>query len=215
MSNEKIVERIKKLLSLAGNNPSEEEASAAMLKAQELMAKYGVELSLDETADEEEISIQQCNVGTGKAWKSRLASIVADNFKCKTFCYGKQTFCFYGHETDAKIAKEVFEYLLNLGHKNAMKARAEIKKERGVGDGAYNSYVLGFLAGIKTKLDEQSTALMIVVPVDVKEQYATFIAGAKTLAQKSLTSGGIIDSAYAKGKTDGRSAMGSRATESK
>lgn len=36
----KIADKIQKLLALAGNNPSEEEAQAALLKAQELMAEY-------------------------------------------------------------------------------------------------------------------------------------------------------------------------------
>ena len=36
------IEKIKKLLALAGNNPSEEEAQAAMLKAQELLLQNGL-----------------------------------------------------------------------------------------------------------------------------------------------------------------------------
>ena len=41
-SREKILEKIEKLLALAGNNPSENEAISAALKAQELMAKYKI-----------------------------------------------------------------------------------------------------------------------------------------------------------------------------
>lgn len=37
MKNNRILERIKKLLALSENNPSSEEAFAAMLKAQELL----------------------------------------------------------------------------------------------------------------------------------------------------------------------------------
>ena len=42
---EKILKKIENLLALAGNNPSENEAIAAALKAQELMAKYNIELA--------------------------------------------------------------------------------------------------------------------------------------------------------------------------
>ena len=44
MTTEKIMEKIKKLLALANNNPSEDEAMAAALKAQEMMAKYNIVL---------------------------------------------------------------------------------------------------------------------------------------------------------------------------
>ena len=40
----KIADKIQKLLNLAGNNPNEEEAQAALLKAQKLMAQYNVDL---------------------------------------------------------------------------------------------------------------------------------------------------------------------------
>ena len=43
----KMLEKVKKLLALAGNNPSEEEAQAAALKAQELIAQYNLDMSQD------------------------------------------------------------------------------------------------------------------------------------------------------------------------
>lgn len=39
---EKIVAKIQKLFALAGNNPSEQEAASALLKAQALLAKYNL-----------------------------------------------------------------------------------------------------------------------------------------------------------------------------
>ena len=50
MKEQKIIETIKKCLALASNNPSEEEARAAALKAQQLLAKYNIAL-----ADVEEV----------------------------------------------------------------------------------------------------------------------------------------------------------------
>lgn len=41
MDTEKIIAKIKKVLELSRNNPSEEEAKSAALKAQKLMAAYG------------------------------------------------------------------------------------------------------------------------------------------------------------------------------
>lgn len=42
---EKIIEKIKNLMDLASNNPNQNEAMAAALKAQELMAKYNVHMT--------------------------------------------------------------------------------------------------------------------------------------------------------------------------
>ena len=42
---ERILEKIRRALALAGDNPNEHEALAAALKAQELMAKYNIDIS--------------------------------------------------------------------------------------------------------------------------------------------------------------------------
>ena len=44
--NDKLIERLKKLLALAGNNPSQEEANAAMAKAQAVALEHGIDLAL-------------------------------------------------------------------------------------------------------------------------------------------------------------------------
>ena len=46
MRTEKIIQTIKKVLELSRNNPSEEEAKAAALKAQELLAKLKISILL-------------------------------------------------------------------------------------------------------------------------------------------------------------------------
>ena len=45
MTDKNIISKIEKLLALAGNNPSEAEAQAAMLKAQKLMAEHNLDLA--------------------------------------------------------------------------------------------------------------------------------------------------------------------------
>ena len=46
---EKIIDKIRKVLELSKNNPSEEEAQAAALKAQKLMAEYHISIKEIET----------------------------------------------------------------------------------------------------------------------------------------------------------------------
>ena len=45
---ERVLEKVKKLLALAGNNPSEAEAQAAALRAQELIARYNLSITDDD-----------------------------------------------------------------------------------------------------------------------------------------------------------------------
>ena len=94
MCNEKIIDRIKKLLATASDKgATENEAMIAALKAQELMAKYNIELSevqLEE--DKDEIVKLPTETGTGNKWKFVLAHTVADNFCCRHFFIGKEDF---------------------------------------------------------------------------------------------------------------------------
>ena len=50
MSREKIIERIRKLLALAGNNPNEAEAALAMEKAQAELALHNLSMQLSNDA---------------------------------------------------------------------------------------------------------------------------------------------------------------------
>ena len=113
MENEKILAKIKKLFELSGNNPSEEEAKSAALKAQQLMVEYGIEYAEVQATDvskTEPIGTVECEV-PAKKWKYELARLVANNFRCKHFLRGKDVIVFFGHKTDALIAAETFDYL--------------------------------------------------------------------------------------------------------
>lgn len=205
---EKIVDKIKKLLALSMNNPSSEEAATSALMAQKLMAKHNIDLASFEETEAQTIEIVKHESISACAWKTALAKTVADNFRCKTFTYGKKTIAFYGRGTDAQVASEVFGYLFNIGHKLAMKARADQKKSNGMGDGAYNSFALGFVKGVRLKLEEQCTALMLIIEPEVVEAFGDFIKGAK---QSSNNFGSINPLIYGKGVAEGKVAMAGKA----
>lgn len=173
MENEKIIAKIKKLFELSKNNPSKEEAESAALKAQELLAQYHIdfaeveEMTLDKAEAIEEIHV---NV-PAKKWKYTLASIVARNFRCRHFYYGKGIVVFYGHKTDATIASETFKYLFTVGDKMANKTARLVRQKTCEAGGVYNSFIMGFCTGIKEVLEEQSKALMVLVPEDVESGF--------------------------------------------
>lgn len=217
MEHEKVIQTIKKVLALSKNNPSEGEAKMAAKKAQELLAKYHIDLAEIEGIDLDKVDeIDEVRVELqAKKWKYDLASIVADNFRCRHFYYGKSTLVFYGHKTDATIAAETFKELFNIGNICAGREVDKVFKETGTSAGVYNSYVLGFCHGLREALAEQCQALMLVVPEDVKtsfdERSKNFknmkSAGLNTVYNKSCRD------AYAHGVETGRSAMSRKKLE--
>lgn len=176
--NEKIIEKIKKVLELSKNNPSIEEAKSAALKAQKLMVEYHISMmEIEAIEDIENIVEKEVNVGTGNKWKYTLSAIVAKNFRCKYFYYGKSCVVFYGHEKDAEIAAMTFKMLFNVGNKESIKYYQKQRQEYincgryFDGRGIKNAFLNGYLLGIREALEKQCTALMIVVPKDVEEKY--------------------------------------------
>lgn len=202
MENMKIIETIKKVLELSQNNPSKEEAQAAALKAQELMAKYHLSMS-DIDMKDNEIDEIYVEVGLGHKWKYQLAHIIANNFCCKHFLYGKDTVVFYGHKTDIMIATRVFQNLFYIRNKLAGKEYRDAKSRGEWTDGLVNSWLSGYLAGIKSVLDAQCTALMIVVPEDVETGYTERTAGFRSAKNRGIRSNnrGVFDRGYSAGRS--------------
>ncbi len=177
-ASEKIIEKIKKVLELSKNNPSIEEAKSAAIKAQKLMAEYHISIAeVEAIEDIENIVEKRVDVGTGNKWKYTLSAIVAKNFRCKYFYYGKSSVVFYGYEKDAEIAAITFKMLFNVGNKEAakyyQKQRMEYMSDCRYfdGRGIKNAFLNGYLLGIKEELERQCTALMIIIPKQVEEKY--------------------------------------------
>lgn len=212
MSNEKIIERIKNLLDLSRNNPNEHEAMAAALKAQELMAKYHVDV-MDVEGEEltDEIIESELFVGNGDKWKFILGSVIAKNFCCKVYYRGKDTIVFYGYEKDAKIATQVFDFLFKTGNKLADRCYYEYYKQGKSTKGIKNQYLIGYCDGIKTVLERQCTALMIVTPKEVTESFEEFTKNFGTFSNR--LSARHDEAAYKKGHSDGVSTANARSIE--
>ena len=217
MRTEKIIQTIKKVLELSRNNPSEEEAKAAALKAQELLAKYHIDIAEVEdidTANAEEIVEISVDV-PAKKWKYKLAHIVADNFRCKHFYYGKSVVVFYGHKTDAEVAAETFKYLFDMGNRCAGRVVDKVFAQTGTSAGVYNSFVAGFCDGVSDALGKQCTALMLVIPKDVNEAYEEMSKGFRTMNCGGLSTraNDSCQNAYASGKEKGKEAVSSKQLE--
>ena len=213
---EKMMDKIRKILKLAQDNPSMEEGLSAALQAQKLMAKYNIhkeDVELEEIKDEiGSVFTDQKHNSSLHTWRKSLAMIIARNFRCKCYMNG-QDVVFRGYISDAKIAKDIFMSLYAIGDRLGSKAYMDQLTNTGSGKGAYNSFVMGFLKGIEEGLGEQCTALMVIVPKEVEQEYAEFSANFKRgrAVSVSITDGEL----YKKGKVEGKAAVKSRQLESK
>ncbi len=209
---EQVIEKIKKLLALSEKNSNDNEAKAAALKAQKLMNQYDISIDTIGTAPEETIDYDTLYVGNGKSWKYALANIISTNFKCKNFWVGSKTVAFYGYKQNTEVSKITFNWLFKMIHR-----LADREVHRGYAKGIdvsniYKSYVSGFLTGLKTSLEAQSKALLIITPTKVTDSYQEFSKDFKT-RNKSIKVNSINEDSYKAGVEDGRNCMGKRELE--
>lgn len=215
--NNSILIKIQKLLSLSNDKAAtESEAKSAALAAQKLLAKYNLDINTIDVADNEK-EIVEAEIASSEyknyAWAPRLAVIISKNYCCKFWVItsGRNTIIslvFYGFKGHTEVAKSVFNYLFNVGNNLALAYCREYSKKYGHSRGVYNSYVMGFLAGIKAVLDEQCTALKIVIPEEVEEGYKEqHFAGTHKTVRMNINNDSNI---YSKGFADGKAAFGNR-----
>lgn len=195
---EKLIEKIKKLLSLSSNNPNENEAIAAALQAQKLIADNDVQdIELLDELEPREIIESRCARPTTRTYERCLAVTVADNFRCKSYVsreyrrdaegyivYSKRWqpvkdsyVVFFGYDTDVAAAKLTYEFLVKTMNKKANAYAEEVKKSTGTSTGAYNNFCNGFIHGVREELELQCRALMLVISKDVKDAYDDKVKG--------------------------------------
>ena len=115
-ADQKILDRIRKLLELSRNNPSEEDAALAAARAQELMLEYKiafVQAEKQEGVERREID----NPFARHLWYQQLAVAVGDTTGCKVFLHndqkrpGRKQVWFIGRSTDIAAAQVLLEWL--------------------------------------------------------------------------------------------------------
>lgn len=208
MVREDILRKIKDLLELGDKtrNNSEEEAKAAMLMAQKLMAKY--DISAEEVAgeDREQYSHEVCEHKWDYAYRVPLANVLAKNFRCMVYCHGKRI-VFMGHPSDAKICKATFEFAYQFIMK---KGNAVYNKRYTMGystKGVFNSYAHGFIVGLQDAFDVQCKALAIVTPPDVIEEFKNQSKDWGTKKAKDIGQDVSSTQIWLEGRRDGKKFM--------
>lgn len=169
---EEIIEKIKALLALGDSkrNDSEAEVQAAMLKAQELMVKYDISTEEVDEPESQEYAHEECEHKWDYAYRVPLANVLAQNFRCMVYMHGKKI-TFMGHPSDAKICKATFEYAYQFIQREGNRVYNRRYQMGLPTKGAFNSYASGFIQGLKEAFDVQCTALAIITPQDVIDEF--------------------------------------------
>ncbi len=212
MDKDKIINKIKNLLELSSNNPSDEEAKAAFLKAQELMYKYHIENP--ETIEEEEV--YKAGFSLGRLKKTEfvllLSVLCADNFRSKT-CSRFNYVYFIGFEEDVKAAMAVYTYLL----KHSLLTRSLYFARNKSTPQTKKEWEYGYVYGLHQAMNSRKGyELMRSVPQKVKEEYERLPVEKLFDSEKDkglgLTS---LDGAFADGFKRGKESLNGREIEEK
>ena len=200
MDKNQVIEKVKKLLALSGNNPNEQEAQSALLKAQKMLAEYNISMAEVETVSPEKIVTKQGTHPNNNGYRISLGQVLAKNFRCEVFLMGNNI-AFMGYPTDVEICTAVFDYTYKVIRSNGQRIERQYKKEGRSLHGVFNSYAKGFIRGIQSALDEQCVALAIVVPNAVTEALHN-CCGNRTV-RRGMRSGNSFNENYSTGYTDG------------
>jgi hypothetical protein len=165
---DKILQRIRELLALAGS-PNEHEAANAMRMAQRYLLKYNLDLAeLDRERDYGVRHLGKCSRRT-QEYEYTLATIL----ECHFFVLPLWTFSYdplrdragrilqiCGTQQNLAVAEYVYDYVLRVAESLWEARRRELGKTRTPGKrGTKLQYLAGLLRGLKDKLDAEKQSL--------------------------------------------------------
>lgn len=154
--NDKIIERLKKLLALAGYNPSQAEAEAAMAKAQAVAIEHGIDLAMiGENQSESETKIIREDMEFGQRLptvNTYVCNILIDFFNVKIIVsggrYNGRKLIFVGKRDDIHTAKYIYSWLADT----MVRCWHNYQRSTGAVVAHKQSYLFGFSNGLSNKL---------------------------------------------------------------
>ena len=161
--NDALIQKLKKLLALAGNNPSQQEAEAALSKAQALAIENGIDLALIGSNEQEE-NVTREDMEFGKRLptvNNYITNVLTKFFNVRIITsggrYGGRKLIFIGKQSDINTAKYVYTWLsdtmVNCWHNyyNVNSSTVSISHKQ--------SYLFGFYNGLVSKLDANKVSV--------------------------------------------------------
>lgn len=203
--NDKILEKIRNLLSLAEDGGNDEESQTALLMAQKLMLKYKIDQQELSETGRQEIVIKSLSVYKRIYWWEKvLVRIIAENFRVMFYIQSnrlphqksvQRKLVLMGYPEDVELAYEVYHLAAD-----AMKHYASEHLKQAEDDNSASlvrkSYYQGFMDGLNDKYERQRQemvnendqyALVIKTPQDVVDKFKQEISGSLPFQQPELS----------------------------
>lgn len=198
-NNEKILTKIRNLLSLAESGNNDEESQTALLMAQKLMLKHKIEAQEIHPHQEQEIIIKSLSVYKRLYWWEKvLAKIISDNFRTMFYIQSnrlpnqssvQRKIVFMGFPEDVDLSYQMF-YLVADAMKYYSKLHFDHSEVGDLGNrertNMRKAYYEGFLDGLAAKFERQKVnmvaedqkyALVIKTPQAVMDRFHEEITG--------------------------------------
>ena len=174
---ENIINKISKLLALS-KSVNENEGKNALMLAQKLLLKHNLSMADVEIKNysSKVIEVKANNISLYSEWARALASIVAENFRCRLLISHWRRYSraiFVGYQHDEKKKKNVFDYTAKLVKRLSRKYVDEHRRLYSSTRRLKRSYINGFITGLKRGWEQQINeeyALVSLVPKEVNEE---------------------------------------------
>ena len=216
---EKLLNKITNLLKLSENNSNENEAQSALLKAQEIMAKYNIEQQ-ELGIKEENKKIMKKKIIENKGrimwYEYSLASIISKNFRCTYYSSrnkGKYnaSITILGLEEDVLICSYLFDFAINMLKKFGKEYIKNNSNENTNNTSLKNVYYNGFIKGLdksfKEQVEQNNWGLVLVKDaLVIQEESKLNIKSIKTSGIKPLyeNNNGAFNSGFSDGYNTGK-----------
>ena len=222
MIDQKIIDKLQKLLALSASD-NENEASLAMKKAEELMREYNLSVA-DVALDGSGAHVGSAEVcgltKTSQTWETSLGSIIAKTFNGRAIRTRNSNgwhFTFVAGQTDLIIITDLFERLRTT-IKRMSQAYVNHAKDftRTHGKSLHNSYRMGMITTINQRLERlkqntaptdsrntfgmTGTALMVIKDKAVDQRVNRIFPRVRTTTSRASR---VDGNAYQQGMTDG------------
>jgi len=164
--NTKVIEKVKKLLSLATSD-NENEAKAAAEKAVEILLKHN--LSMQQVQDQSNYEKNVLSIKSRKPPEYTFIMAILDIHYFVRIIYSRrnnQTVTFIlGEDTNVQVATYVYSFLL----RKFRELWSVYKKRTGKGSGSRRAYYWGLYSGIMTQLDSKKISVQKEVGIVLVE----------------------------------------------
>lgn len=161
--NNELIEKLRKLIALAGNNPSVHEAEAAMLKAQSIALEHGIDIAMVSKEKKKKTEFTRDTIFFGGRLPIQndfITNILTKFFDVKVFSSGSRDsgrlLYFIGVAENVKVAQQLYKFL-----REAMDScwKKYFHSTPNISLAFKKSYFLGFYNGLCNKLEKNKQVI--------------------------------------------------------